>query len=257
MLSFIPIRSTKIIVPGDDLFSVFSESMQAAGESFLEGDIVVLAETVVATCQNRIIDLHNVVASDRARELAAQHDMIPELVEIVLQNADEILGGVNGVLMTIAHKVILANAGADLSNAGGNENVALLPDKPFDYCDNFAKLIRTKYGVSNAGVIISDSHVQPLKKGVIGTALAVAGFLPVDYCVGKEDLFGHRMRYTNRAVADQIVCGAHLVMGECDERVPFVLVRNAQVKFTDERINENEMVMEKSECLFMNVLLKK
>ena len=46
------------------------------------------------------------------------------------------------------------------------EKCRFLPDKPFDYCDNFAKQIRTKYGVQMR-VIISDSHVQPLKKELL------------------------------------------------------------------------------------------
>ncbi len=257
MLSLIPIRSCKIIVPGDDLFSIFCESLDAAGESLKDGDIVVLAETVVATVQDRIIDLHTITPSTKAKALAAKHEMMPELVELVLQNADEILGGVRGVLLTIAHNIILANAGIDLSNAGGNENAVLLPEKPYDFAEMFRSQLISKFGLKNAGVIVSDSHVQPLKKGVIGTAIAVSGFHPVDNCIGRTDLFGHRMRYTNRALADQIVCGVHLVMGECDERVPFVVVRNAPVKYTDDKIDEKEMLMEKSECLFMNVLYRR
>lgn len=257
MLSIIPIRATKIIVPGDDLFTVFYESLNAAGESLMDGDIVVLAETVVATVQRRIIDLHTVIPGSKALELAAKYEMMPELVELVLRNADEVLGGVRGVLLTIAHNIILANAGIDLSNAGGNENAVLLPDKPYEFAAEFRAQLISKFGLRNAGVIISDSHVQPLKKGVIGTAIAVSGFHPVDNCIGRTDLFGHRMRYTNRALADQIVCGVHLVMGECDERVPFVVVRNAPVKFTADKIDEKEMFMDKSECLFMNVLYKR
>lgn len=256
LIAIIPIRANKIIIPVDDLFSVFCDSLRSAGETLRDGDIVVIAETVVATVQYRIIDLHTVKASPKAIEIASNYDMIPELVELIIQNADEILGGVKGVLLTIAHNIILANAGIDLSNSGGNENAVLLPDQPYLFAENFRKRMISEFGLANAGVIISDSHIQPLKKGVIGSAIAVSGFHPVDYCIGRTDLFGHRMRYTNRAVADQIVCGAHLVMGECDERIPFVVVRNAPVKYTDDKIDEKEMLMEKSECLFMNVFYK-
>ncbi len=58
----------------------------------------------------------------------------------------------------------------------------------------------------------------------------------------------------NMAVADDIASAAEILMGECDEAVPFALVRGAPVKFTDEP--PVSMVMPPTECLFMNIFAK-
>ena len=113
--------------------------------------------------------------------------------------------------------------------------------------------IRKQSGIKELGVIIADSRVQPMKRGVIGVAIAVSGFDPIEDNRGKKDLFGRVLEITTRAVADDIVSGAELLMGEADEQIPVVLVRGAPVTFTDREINPDEMLMPRDECLFMNV----
>ncbi len=134
-----------------------------------------------------------------------------------------------------------------------DENVVFLPKDLQKTADSIRQQLEKRHKVK-IGIILADSRVQPLKVGVIGMALAVSGFQPVIDCRGRKDLFGRVLRIKQMAVADDIASAAELLMGECDEAVPFALVRGAPVNFTDD--TPVSMVMTASECLFMNVFAK-
>ncbi|MBN2153639.1 MAG: coenzyme F420-0:L-glutamate ligase, partial [Candidatus Lokiarchaeota archaeon] len=102
--------------------------------------------------------------------------------------------------------------------------------------------------------MIIDSRVQPLKVGVIGGALAVSGFQPVEDIRGQEDIFGRALLIKQIAVADDLSSAAEIAMREAAEQTPFVLIHGAPVKLVpDDQIKEDAMLMPMDECLFMNV----
>ncbi len=92
----------------------------------------------------------------------------------------------------------------------------------------------------------------PLRIGTIGLALAVAGFRPIRDDRGRADIFGRKVTITRQAVADDLACAAHLMMGESSEKVPAVLIRDAPVVFDDGVYGSKDMMMPFKECLFMN-----
>ncbi|MBN2155818.1 MAG: coenzyme F420-0:L-glutamate ligase [Candidatus Lokiarchaeota archaeon] len=246
--------STPIIYPKNDLVKITLDSIINANLSLKEKDILVFAETVVGTVQNRIVDLNDVKEiSEKASELAEKYTMDPRVVQIVLDEADVILGGVKTVLLTQKEGILIANAGADRSNSGGFTKIKLFPENLHETVFNLHSEIKEKTGINQLGVIIADSRVQPMKRGVIGVAIAVAGMEPIDDSRGKKDLFGRPLEITTRAVADDLVSAAELLMGEANEQVPIVLIRGAPVTFTDRKIMTEEMLMPREECLFMNV----
>jgi coenzyme F420-0:L-glutamate ligase len=177
--------------------------------------------------------------------------MDARLCELVLQESGAILGGVDHVLLAEVSGLLIANAGIDQSNAGGDDKVVLLPKDLQKSADEIRAQLEERDGVK-IGVILADSRVQPLKVGVIGMALSVSGFVPIIDCRGKTDLFGRVLRFKQMAVADDIASAAELLMGECDEAVPFALARGAPIILTDEP--PVSMVMPARDCLFMNIL---
>lgn len=252
-MELFPIK-TPIIYAGQDLVKITLDSIRSANLILQENDILVFAETVVGTAQNRIIDVKDVKnVSEKAKELAEKYFMDPRFVQIILEEADVILGGVKTVLLTQKEGVLIANAGADKSNSGGMTKIKLFPAKLYQTAREMRDALQKASGVKELGVIIADSRVQPMKRGVIGVAIAVAGFEPIEDNRGRKDLFGRELEITTRAVADDIVSAAEILMGESDEQIPVVLVRKAPVKFTDRKIEKNEMLMPRDECLFMNV----
>ena len=58
-----------------------------------------------------------------------------------------------------------------------------------------------------------------------GVALGVAGIPALMDLRGRPDLFGHELRVTQTAFADEVACAASLLMGQADEGRPAVLVR--------------------------------
>jgi coenzyme F420-0:L-glutamate ligase/coenzyme F420-1:gamma-L-glutamate ligase len=245
---------TPIIHVGEDLIKITLESIKQANLVIQEQDILVFAETVVGTAQRRIIDINDVKhISEKAKELAEKYFMDPKFVQIILEEADVILGGVRTVLLTEKEGVLIANAGADKSNSGGMSKVALFPEKLYETARKMREMLMKASKVKELGIIIADSRVQPMKRGVIGVAISLAGIEPIDDNRGRKDLFGRELEITTRAVADDIVSAAELLMGEADEQTPIVLVRGAPVNFTDREIRKEEMLMPRDECLFMNV----
>lgn len=249
------LKTTHIIQLNEDLFGVLKQTLEHNNRSLQENSIVVIAETLVGTTQGRIVDLGDVQEiSQKANTLAKKYQMDPRFAEIVVNEADQIFGGIPGMLLTEKEGVLIANSGIDKSNAGYGEKYSLWPSNPYQAAEDLTIKVKNHYNLENFGIIISDSRVQPMKRGVVGVAIGVAGFFPTVDERGKQDLYGHKMEFTVRALADQISDAAHIVMGECNEQTPFVLVENAPVNFTIERINPKDMIMPMEEDLFVQIL---
>ena len=117
--------------------------------------------------------------------------------------------------------------------------------------DNIRKEFKKKLNV-DVGVIISDSHCVPLRTGTTGFALATSGFNAVIDERGKKDLFGKKIRITQRAVADGLASAAVVIMGETDERMPAVLIRNAPINLTNQPSKSSTYFLP-NECLFSSI----
>lgn len=249
------LRTTHIIKENENLFEVICETLQVNNITIQEKSIIVIAETLIGTVEGRILNINTVdEVSDEAIKLALEFSMDPKFVQIVLQEADEIIGGIPGMLFTEKSGILIANGGIDHSNSGPEGYVSLWPKDPFKSARKLNQQIKKKFKIRDFGIIISDSRVQPIRRGIVGVAIGVDGFFPIIDCRGRTDLFGHEMMWTTRATADQLSDAAHIVMGECDEQTPFVLIENCPVEFTDEPIAHDSMLMPKKEDLFYRIL---
>ena len=219
-----------------------------------EGDIVVIAEKVIATSQGRVKNLSEVSPiSEEARELANKYDMDQRYVELILQEANMILGGMKHVILAKVNDFLIANAGIDQSNAGP-DSVILLPKNLKQIPWEYWKSLRKEFGINDLGIIISDSRVQPLRKGTIGIAISTAGFEPIEDLRGHPDLFGRPLEITMRAIADDLTSAAQFLLSEADQQTPIVIIRGAKVTFTATPQFTTEMAPE--ECLYMNIFSK-
>ena len=243
-----------LIKENDNLLNIIIESISKQGKSLKEGDIIVIAEKVIATSQGRVVNLPDVThVSEKAKEMAKEYDMDERLVQLILQEASMILGGMKHVILAQVNDFLIANAGIDQSNAGPNK-VVLLPKDLSKVVWKYWKKLRKQYELKNFGVIISDSRVQPLRKGTIGIAIATAGFEPVEDLRGHPDLFNRPMEITLRAIADDLTSAAQFLLSEADQQTPVVIIRGSNVEFTDDPQLTPEMAPE--ECLYMNIFSK-
>ena len=110
--------STGIIQPGDPIAERVIAAAGVTCGGFEDGDILVLAETAVATAEGNVIDLSTVTPSARAsgtRQGSSEID--PRTAEVVLRESDSIVGGIPGFLLCMKNGTLLPNAGVDASNA--------------------------------------------------------------------------------------------------------------------------------------------
>jgi len=243
-----------LIKENDPLFRILIEQIKREGESLKEGDVIVIAEKVIATSQGRVRILSDVKnISEKAKDLANKYDMDEKYVELILEESTMILGGLTHVILAKVNDFLIANAGIDQSNAGPNR-VILLPENLNQVVWEYWKDLRKEFKIKNLGVIIADSRVQPLRKGTIGIAIATAGFEPIEDLRGHPDLFNRPLEITMRAIADDLTSAAQFLLGEADQQTPVVIIRGSNIEFTENPQLTTEMPPE--ECLYMNIFSK-
>jgi coenzyme F420-0:L-glutamate ligase/coenzyme F420-1:gamma-L-glutamate ligase len=124
------------------------------------------------------------------------------------------------------HGFICANAGVDRSNAGGADQVVLLPLDP----DGSARALRARLaelrGVRPA-LLISDSFGRAWRVGQTDTAIGAAGLTVVDDWAGRADARGRDLAATAIAVADAAAAAADLARAK-DSAEPVVLLRGLE-----------------------------
>jgi coenzyme F420-0:L-glutamate ligase len=241
--------STGIIRPKDSIADRVIAAARNTCGGFTDGDILVLAETAVATAEGNVIALASVTPSPRAQELAAQYRMDPRTVEIVLAESDSVVGGIPGFLLCMKAGTLLPNAGVDASNAPLG-CVTPLPANP-DASASAIKASIERECNARVGVIIADSRTHAMRLGCSGVAIGCAGIPSVIDDRGRSDLFGRKLEVTKRAVADNIASAAELVMGEADECTPAAIIRGLGLPIGDQTGVES---IDAEECLFMGIL---
>jgi len=241
--------STGIIKPKDSIADRVIAAAQETCGGFTDGDILVLAETAVATAEGNVIALASVTPSSRAQELAAQYRIDPRTVEIVLAESDSVVGGIPGFLLCMKAGTLLPNAGVDASNAPPG-CVTPLPANPDASASAIKASIKRECN-ARVGVIIADSRTHAMRLGCSGVAIGCAGIPSVIDDRGRSDLFGRKLEVTKRAVADNIASAAELVMGEADECTPAAIIRGLGLPIGDQTGIES---IDAGECLFMGVL---
>ncbi|HVP97531.1 coenzyme F420-0:L-glutamate ligase [Methanoregula sp.] len=240
--------STGIIRPGDPFTDRIIAAAASACGGFSDGDILVLAETAVATAEGNVVRLDTVTPSPRAMELAERYHMDPRTVEVVLSESDSIVGGIPGFLLCMKQGTLLPNAGVDASNAPPGCIVPLPKDPDGSAVRIKGEIFRRCH--ARIGVIVADSRTHAMRLGCSGVAIGCAGITSVIDDRGRSDLFGRKLEVTKRAVADNIASAAELVMGEADECTPAALVRGLGMTIGDECGVDT---IDADECLFMGV----
>ncbi|NUM45242.1 MAG: coenzyme F420-0:L-glutamate ligase [Anaerolineales bacterium] len=227
MLTLTPLPGLPMIQPGDDLAALILEAMRRANLHLEPGDIFVLAQKIVSKTEGRKVNLATVTPSPRARDLAAQIEKDPRLIELILQESNgEVLRTRPG-LIVVEHRLgfVCANAGIDHSNvAGDDEWVLLLPENP----DASAERLRAQWESTTGtqvGVMIIDSHGRAWRNGTVGVAIGISGLPGVVDLRGQADLNGRILQVTQVGAADELAAAASLVMGQAAEGTPVVHVR--------------------------------
>lgn len=216
-----PLEGIPEVQPGDDLAGMLLES--AAG--LLEpGDILVITHKVISKAEGRLVPLDSIQPSDLALRFARRWDKDPRAVELVLRESQEVVRMARGVIISrTRHGLVCANAGVDLSNAGGGQVACLLPVDPDGSARALAERFQAALGFP-VPVVVCDSFGRAWREGIVNVALGVAGMDPFTDHRGTRDPHGYDLRVSRMASADALAAAAELVMGKVDG-IPAVRVR--------------------------------
>lgn len=225
-LSVYPVTGLPEIEPGADLAVSIASALRGANLQPGNGDVLAIAQKIVSKAEDRFVDLRTVTPSPAAEQLAGQTDKDPRAVELILRESRRVVRHSPGVII-VEHRlgIILANAGIDRSNVGGDEDVVLLlPEDPDVSARHLKAALEARLGV-RLGIIITDSVGRPWRLGTTGIAIGCAGLTALEDLRGDKDRRGRVLQVAEVATADCTAGAAALVMGEGAEGVPVVLVR--------------------------------
>jgi coenzyme F420-0:L-glutamate ligase/coenzyme F420-1:gamma-L-glutamate ligase len=238
-----PIEGIPLIRKGDDLARIIIRAFEENQIEIIDDDVLVIAQKIVSKAEGRRVDLRTVSPSPKAKQLGAETEKDPRVVELILTESKEILRTRPG-LIVVDHRLgfVCANAGIDHSNVPFNDGreedfVLLLPDNP----DLSAKRIRTVIEHNNniqIGVVIIDSHGRAWRNGTVGIAIGFSGVPGVMDFRGKPDLYDYKLRITQVGVVDELAAGASLLMGQADEGYPVIHVRGFPYSLREGSFNE-------------------
>jgi coenzyme F420-0:L-glutamate ligase / coenzyme F420-1:gamma-L-glutamate ligase len=248
-----PLESS-LVKPGDSILETFSQALRRNRIALKTGDIVAISSKVVATSENAIVHSSQTSASKKAKSLAIEHALPSRFVQVVLDEADSVLGGVRGALLTIKDGDATANAGVDRKNAPRGTYVTWPRDS-----DKSAQKLRSaiqRRFRKRVGVMIVDSRVTPLRLGTIGFAIGTSGFHAIEDVRGEVDLSGRRVGITFRAIADGLAASAQLVMGEASEKKPFAIIRDSPVRLGSAG-GMSVAKLPQEQCLYMSQVTRK
>lgn len=228
-LTVTPLAGMPRVKPGDDLVALVAGAIDGAGLVPIERDVVVIAQKIVSKSEGRLVRLDDVVASERANELARVTGKDARAMQLVLDESEEVLRAKKNVIV-VQHRLglVMANAGIDRSNVeqgtDGGETLLLLPLDPDGSAARLRAGLEARYGVT-LGVIITDSFGRAWRLGTVGIAIGAAGVPSLIDQRGEADMLGRPLEVTETAFADSVAAVAVLAMGEAAEGTPAALVR--------------------------------
>lgn len=207
---------TDIFQEGGDLFSFIARYIPKLAEQ----SVIVITSKIVALAQGRTVNPRKISWDDLiARE---SQWAVPTKY----------------CYLTLKEGMIAPNAGIDKSNAAGKW--ILWPRDSYGAAEDLRKRLRRYYKIKKMGVLITDSRVLPLRKGITGVALGYAGFKGLRSYIGKSDIFGRKLKMSRTNVADGLAAAAVLLMGEAAEQTPLAVIKDAPAEFAAKQ-NKKEL----------------
>ncbi len=217
-----------MIQKGDDLGAIVASLAKIEDD-----DIVVFAHTIVSKAEGRRYSLDGIVPTPRAEELARLNNEDPRFIQHVLANSTKVLMKRPLLVQTVWGNVCI-NAGTDRSNTESGY-ILSLPEDP----DASARRLRDRIlelTGKRVAVIITDTNGRSFREGQIGVTVGCAGIAALHDKRGDKDLFGHELKITIQAIADEVAACANMLMGEADEGTPIAIIRGYQYTKDDNGI---------------------
>lgn len=225
-----PIKTRALLPPQDDLLAVIDE----ADFSLKNGSVLAVSAKVLAIHQGRTVP----VPQDEEEFRREKDALIKREAEWYTERD---LSVPFPRIFTIYEGTLCSSAGIDESN--GNGYWVLLPEESEVFAAELRKELCRKHGISELGIIVTDSRSYPMRQGTIGITLGHAGFeAEFDYR-GNTDIFGKTFVSERMNVADCLASVALLAMGEGDESTPLAVIEDiSHIVFTENDTPEDNFL---------------
>jgi len=177
-------------------------------DSLEEGSVIAITSKIVSLCESRVMPFDQIGKDD-----------------LVVRESDLYLPASRskyGYHFSITNNTLIPMGGVDESNGDGQ--YVLWPKDAQATASQVRAWAKQKFGLSQIGVIITDSTCRPLRRGTNGIMLAFSGFRALNDYVGRPDLFGRPFTVSQADVAGGLAAAAVLQMGEGAEQTPIAIL---------------------------------
>jgi F420-0:gamma-glutamyl ligase len=221
-MKVVAIKTRKFLPPQDNLWDLLGKSIKSLDEN----SIVAVTSKIVSIGEGQCIPINKVKDKD----------------ELIISQADKYLPRAyvaNELIMhTIKNNLLTASAGVDESNGAGY--FILWPKNPKSSAQKIWEFLRKKFNVKRLGVIITDSRLVPLRRGVVGISISYFGFKSLKDYRGTKDIFGREFKMETLNIPDSLASVAVLEMGEGSEQTPIAIITGAPgIQFTKRSITSS------------------
>lgn len=215
------IKTRMFLPPKDNLWDLLSVI-----KNLEENSVVAVTSKVVSISEGRCIPIDSIGKDELIIKEADKYlprDLVPN----------------EWAMYTIKNNLLVASAGIDESN--GNDFYILWPKDPSLSAKKIWEFLQKKFNLKNLGIIITDSRITPLRRGVVGIAISYFGFKPLKDYRGTEDLFGRKFEMETSDIPDSLATAAVLEMGEGAESQPIAVISDVPyIGFTNAELKPDE-----------------
>ncbi|MFT5831905.1 MAG: coenzyme F420-0:L-glutamate ligase [Candidatus Paceibacteria bacterium] len=211
-MQLLPVQTKILQPPQDDLY----KELQTVLPALQNGDVIAISSKVIAIQEGRCV----------LKDGADKKQIVEKEADVIIERSYW------PTPLTITRGAFIGAAGVDESNSG--EYYTLLPTDSFASAQLLRSFLMKEYGLTELGVVVTDSRSLPLRYGATAVAIGWWGIEPLEDHIGETDLFGRTMQYERSNIVDCIAAAAGLVMGEVAQRIPVVIIRDVpDIRFTD------------------------
>ncbi|MBI2607643.1 MAG: coenzyme F420-0:L-glutamate ligase [Candidatus Doudnabacteria bacterium] len=232
-MQFIKVKTRKVLPPKDEIYDILDKL------KLKDGDIAVITSKILAIHQGRTVKIDTKVDKNKLIQSEAEY------VALHPTNSK------HKFVFTIKHHTIIASAGIDESNAKGH--YILWPKDTNKLLKQFWSYLKRKHGLKKLGLIATDSHITPLRRGISGISIGFFGFEPLKDYRKTPDIFGRKLKVTVANLVEPLAAMAVLLMGEGSEQTPIVIIRGFKTRFTN-KATYRKTVMPLKDDLYYPIL---
>jgi dihydrofolate synthase / folylpolyglutamate synthase len=173
-----------------------------------DGSVIAITSKVVSLCEGSVIPFDEI---DKEELVVRESDLyLPASLSKYRHH------------FTITNNTLIPMGGVDESNGDGQ--YVLWPRDAQATASQVRAWAKRTFGLSEIGVIITDSTCHPLRRGTNGIMLGYSGFRALNDYVGRPDLFGRPFAVSQADVAGGLAAAAVVQMGEGAEQTPIAIL---------------------------------